>query len=186
MFSVNPEIDFDFLYSLKINKYNLKNILFARDKNFEIDEKLWANKLNKILFSNQDQFLQVFQAMDIVAILSHGFRKKDFSSIKINNIFFNPYYLNELKKTPHIIFLLSCMMNYSNSDNNLINLLFKISTKLIFSTPFIIPLEYIESIFKILTIDEGNNQDIKISLFDLFIKILQTSFFSSSLFKILI
>ncbi len=180
MFLTNDSIDEDFLISLKTKKLKLKELLFLKENNFEIDKKLWDRNFNKINIDNQDQFIYALQSYDFATILAHGFKKKDFSSIIIDKHFFNPFYLIEMKKAPQIIFLLSCMMNYSNSDNNLLSLFLKKGTRLIFSTPFIIPLEYIENIFA--NIIENNEFTIQ----KLLLKILKISSFSSSLIRILI
>lgn len=158
-----------------------EKLFFLKENNFELNEEFWNNiKVNKAVFTSTNQLLQFFRISDFLILLAHGFRKKDFSSIKISGKFFNPFSICECDKISEVIILLCCMMNYSDSDNNLICQLIKKKVKLILSTPYIIPMEYIDTICEIIS----NNLFINIQ--ELMNQILSKSFTISSLIRILI
>ncbi len=175
------KIDFCFFQSLKSQKIKIDDLFFLKENSFNIDQKLWnKKKINRIIFSNNEQFLSGINISKILVILAHGYRKKDFSSIKIGKNFFNPFYLNQADKIPEILFLLCCMINYSDSENNIINHFFEKGSKLILTFPYIMPIEYIEEIFELIIEKEYDN------IFELLIKILSKSSFFSTLTKVLI
>lgn len=158
-----------------------EKLFFLKENNFELNIEFWNNiKVNKAVFTSPNQLLQFFKISTILVLLAHGFRKKDFSSIKISGKFFNPFSICECDKISEVIFLLCCMMNYSDSDNNLICQLIKKGVKLILSTPYIMPIEYIETICEIIS----NN--LFLNLHELMIQILSKSFEISSLIRVLI
>lgn len=173
--------DLSFILSFKENLINSNDLIFLKENGFEFNKTLWdKNNLNKIIFSDKDQFLSGINIGKIPIILAHGYRKKDFSSIKIGKNFFNPFYLNHSEKIPKIIFLLCCMINYSKSENNLIHHFFERGSKLILSSPFILPIEFVEDIFETIMKKEYNN------LYELLIKLLSISKLISTLLKIFI
>lgn len=175
------KFDINFIQSLKNQKIKIHDLFFLKENSFEINEKLWNKmKINRIVFSNNDQFISGINISKIPVILAHGYRKKDFSSIKIGKNFFNPFYLNQVENTPQILLLLCCMINYSNSENNIINHFFQKGSKLILSFPYIVPIEYVEEVFELIIENKYDN------IFELLIKILSKSSFLSFLTKILI
>lgn len=183
LFSVNSEKE-DRLNSIRaILNENIKisDILFIKEAGFEIDEKLWSkSKINKILFEDSQQFLNCLQQSKIISLFAHGYRKKDFSSIKIGKYFFNPFSLIDCQSKVQILFLLCCMLDYSKSENNLLYNLFKKDVKLILSSPFILPLQYAENIFNIIINKNYSN------LSELLLTILSSSLYNASLLRIFV
>ncbi|MFN3410685.1 MAG: hypothetical protein ACK4YF_00810 [Exilispira sp.] len=183
LFSVNPEKQ-DRLNSIKIilnENIKISDILFLKEAEFEIEEKLWSSlRINKIIFEDSQQFLNCLQQSKIITLFAHGYRKKDFSSIKIGKYFFNPFSLIDCQPNVQVLLLLSCMIDYYKSENNLLYNLFKKDIKLILSSPFILPLEYVENIFNIIINKNYNN------LYELLLSILSSSVYTASLLRIFI
>ncbi|HNV43251.1 MAG TPA: hypothetical protein PLN45_00380 [Exilispira sp.] len=125
-------------------------VVLCKDVDFQLPDNIWNNiEINKFVLTKVEQIYSLFGLCNIMILLAHGYRKKDFSSILINKKFLNPYSLKDNFDLPETIVSLSCLNHFAASDNNLIYNFFINGTDLFFGSNYIIPMSHVEKILKI-------------------------------------